>query len=260
MNDSDVAVADKVLAGLSLAPLIEEAAGSEDHIQATASPFTPSSEEASACKPPHFPNLEAVHGDSNISLGAGVGFDDFSINWDDSPSSLDWLWAGPFAPEFEASLSSSDTFNTSNFSQPSEVVLEQNSHSVNTLDTHEDDSDSEFASQIAARFGSLHIASDGALRFFGTTANAHLFASGQSDRQYVKLRTMTQDGARLLNDASLDAHVDTALEQDLVEYFFAWHNSCHYVVDRSVLDNARRQYAAGENCRGLFSPVLVNAM
>lgn len=178
---------------------------------------------------------------------------EFNINWNDSPASLDWLWAGAFAPELEASFASALPFDLQNSQQTVPNV-------INSLEaSHEDEPESEFASQIAARFGSLHIVGT-SLRYFGTTANAHLFAGGQSDGHHAKLRTMAKDGADLLRDANLDAHVDPTFEQHLVNFFFAWHNSCHYVVDRLVHDDARKQYAAGEDCRGLYSLVLMSAM
>lgn len=253
VSESDAVVADKVLAGLSLAPLAEEEVVPMESGQPDISPSTSSFQSTPLPNPTAF--TDSDNGDP-IPLSVGTGFDDFNIDWNDSPVSLDWLWAGPFAPELEAPFNFDPLLSI----QQSEVPPENNTHATNGLDVqHEDESESEFASQIAARFGSLHIVGT-TLRFFGTTANAHLFVNGQSDGHYAKLRTMARDGARLLHDANLDTPVDPAFEQHLVEFFFAWHNSCHYVVDRLVHESGHKQYAAGQDCRGLYSPVLLNAM
>lgn len=262
VRESDAEVADKVLAGLSLAPL----SGDHEvdvplHTQSDASSYDQPLQSPSSLALPAFPDLDDVSANNtSTSLDVNAAFDDFNIDWNDSPASLDWLWAGPFVPDLETPFTFAGSTDLPSVDQQSLSISGSNVDRLVSQDRrHEEDPESEFASQIAARFGSLHVVGS-TLRYFGTTANAHLFSGCQSDGQYVKLRTMSHDGARLLQDADLDAHVDPNLEQDLVEYFFAWHNSCHYVVDRSVHENARKQYATGEDCKGLYSPVLMNAM
>lgn len=259
VKECDAAVADKVLASLSLASLTEDVVHETERphpLDAYASPISAPLQDTTSADP----SQSGATTSSSAPLDIDVGLDDFNINWNDSPASLDWLWAGAFAPELEASFASATTFDPQTARQQTVPVQASAPNATNSLDAPLDDEpESEFASQIAARFGSLHIVGT-SLRYFGTTANAHLFAGGQSDGHYAKLRTMAKDGADLLRDANLDAQIDPIFEQRLVDFFFAWHNSCHYVVDRLVHDNARKQYNAGEDCRGLYSPVLMSAM
>ena len=53
----------------------------------------------------------------------------------------------------------------------------------------EDESDADLITQLSTRFGSLHLAPDGQLRFFGAAANVHLLDERLQDRRICLLYT-----------------------------------------------------------------------
>ncbi|HEX3641883.1 MAG TPA: hypothetical protein VHV10_11380, partial [Ktedonobacteraceae bacterium] len=124
-------------------------------------------------------------------------------------------------------------------------------------DLNEDDLDPDLVSQIAARFGSLYVAPDGKLRYFGTASNAHLFGHSKGTGMGGDARSVRLEGQRLLRSAGLDRTIDPSFEQQLLEKFFTCHNSVHYIIDEAAYWLARRQV---DNSGEYQSEVLTNAM
>jgi hypothetical protein len=127
-------------------------------------------------------------------------------------------------------------------------------------ETSEDDGDTDIAPGLAARLGSLHVATDGRLRFYGTASNYH-FLLGTRDLLPPNDHTFQdtkRDALLALENAKLDREVPVALEDRLIELFFIWHNPCHVTVDKAAFEVARTQ---DRNGQGTFcSQSLVAAM
>ena len=187
--------------------------------------------------------------------GQGEGamsFSSWSQDYFDDSTTPDWLWAGLLAPEMEIS------------GDPTQLVTSWNTTAApnNSHDDSQqhDDADPDIVNQIAARFGSLQLAPDGKLRYFGTPANAHVLNSNRLWTPSTAQRTLKSDGARLLRSAELDLEVEKEFEEHLTKVFFSWHNSCHPVVDEAMYWSSKNQRGDNEESSGFSSEVLTNAM
>ena len=180
-----------------------------------------------------------------------MSFGSWSQDYFDDSTTPDWLWAGLLAPEMELS------------GDPTQFATSWNATvvpNINHDDSQQhDDADPDIVNQIAARFGSLQVAPDGKLRYFGTPANAHVLNNNRLWTPTTQ-RTLKSDGARLLRSAELDLEVEKEFEEHLTKVFFSWHNSCHPVVDEAMYWSSKNQRGDNEKSSGFSSEVLTNAM
>lgn len=186
----------------------------------------------------------------DTSLTGIESFGDWSQSYFDDSTTPDWLWAGMLAPDIE---------NAGDPNQPA-VAWNQLMPPVIDDSQHDDDADPEIVNQIAARFGSLQLAPDGKLRYFGTPANAHVLNSNRLWAPSSVQRSLKSDGPRLLRSAELDLDVGQEFEEHLTKIFFSWHNSCHPVVDEAMYWSAKRQRDDNDGDSGFCSEVLTSAM
>ncbi|KAJ5823885.1 hypothetical protein N7447_006225 [Penicillium robsamsonii] len=113
---------------------------------------------------------------------------------------------------------------------------------------------------ISDRMGSLQIAEDGQLRFFGPTSNLHISHVGPFPLFNSNIRLVHWNEPLILTAAGVNDHVDEELEEHLTKLYFAWENPNIPLVDE-------RAYYHGKNCyRNLnqpnhrYSEVLNNAI
>lgn len=132
---------------------------------------------------------------------------------------------------------------------------------------HESDSDEEneaendVIEQLSNRIGTLKIAGDGHLRFYGATSNLNLVdVSATQQRQRPDARTVRHDGQDILNHLRVGQSVDQALEDHLVELYFTWQNPSIYVVDKEMYMSARSKWRNEYDDTPFYSEVLTNAM
>ncbi|GLI76194.1 hypothetical protein PoHVEF18_004465 [Penicillium ochrochloron] len=132
---------------------------------------------------------------------------------------------------------------------------------------HESDSDEEneaendVIEQLSHRIGTLKIAGDGHLRFYGATSNLNLVdVSATQQRQRPDARTVRHDGQDILNHLRVGQPVDQALEDHLVELYFTWQNPSIYVVDKEMYMTARLKWRNEFDDTPFYSEVLTNAM
>lgn len=132
---------------------------------------------------------------------------------------------------------------------------------------HESDSDeddepeNDVIEQLSNRIGTLKIAGDGHLRFYGATSNLNLVdVSATQQRQRPDARTVRHDGQDILNHLRVGQPVDQALEDHLVELFFTWQNPSIYVVDKEMYLTARSSWRNEYDDNPFYSEVLTNAM
>jgi hypothetical protein len=133
--------------------------------------------------------------------------------------------------------------------------------------THESDSEEEneaendVIEQLSNRIGTLKIAGDGHLRFYGATSNLNLVdVSATQQRQRPDARTVRHDGQDILNHLRVGQPVDQALEDHLVELYFTWQNPSIYVVDKEMYMTARSKWRNEYDDTPFYSEVLTNAM
>ena len=112
----------------------------------------------------------------DASLDMSLGFNDlYSFTWDDQVSP-DWPWMSLFPSDNEMVPNAEPL---TGFTQAFPRLQAKANPAANvtfagtTEGFHDDEVDQELVGQIAARFGSLHVAPDGKLRYFGTPTNVH---------------------------------------------------------------------------------------
>ena len=125
----------------------------------------------------------------------------------------------------------------------------------------EDEAENEVIEQISNRIGTLKIAEDGHLRFYGATSNLNLVdVSATQQRQRPDARSVRHDGQDILNHLRVGQPVDQAMEDHLVELYFTWQNPSTYVVDKEMFMIARSKWRNEFDDTAFYSEVLTNAM
>ncbi|KAL4974985.1 fungal-specific transcription factor domain-containing protein [Aspergillus desertorum] len=125
----------------------------------------------------------------------------------------------------------------------------------------EDEAEKDVIEQISHRIGTLKLAGDGHLRFFGATSNLNLVdVSATQQSQRPDARTVRHDGQDILNHLRVGQSVDQALEDHLLELYFTWQNCSTYVVDREMYYTARHRWREELDDTPFYSEVLTNAM
>lgn len=125
----------------------------------------------------------------------------------------------------------------------------------------ENEAENDVIEQLSHRIGTLKIAGDGHLRFYGATSNLNLVdVSATQQRQRPDARTVRHDGQDILNHLRVGQPVDQALEDHLVELYFTWQNPSIYVVDKEMYMTARSKWRNEYDDTPFYSEVLTNAM
>ena len=129
-------------------------------------------------------------------------------------------------------------------------------------DSEIDEAEREVIEQLSARMGTLKLASDGHLRYYGPTSNLNLVevSSSSTQRPGPDVRSVRHDGQELLNHQRLGQPVDASLEDHLIELYFTWQNPSLYVVDRQMFNEARARWRNENDDTPFYSEVLANAM
>lgn len=193
--------------------------------------------------------------------GLGVGTD---LSSSSVPVTEDGRFSGamPYA-------NSEDNQGTSQLQQQQpESISRQTQNDRNTEDGNSDsdseetdEADNYVIEQISHRMGTLKLAGDGHLRFYGATSNLNLVdVSATQERQHRDARTLRQDGQDVLNSLGIGQMVDQQLEDHLVELYFTWQNPSAYVVDKEMYITARSKWRDEQVNTPFYSEVLTNAM
>lgn len=119
--------------------------------------------------------------------------------------------------------------------------------------------------QLSKRMGSLRVAEDGQLRYYGATSNMHILRSSvTSPSESVPSRTGQYNSSQILVQAGIGQYVATELEDHLIKLYLAWENPFIHVVDEEAFLEARRKVTSSNNPKGPFpsyySELLVNSM
>lgn len=114
--------------------------------------------------------------------------------------------------------------------------------------------------QLSGRIGSLQIAEDGQLRFYGATSNLHILHNGPMSLSRSKFRSTSEEGDSLLRGGGVGHHVSEELEDHLLQLYLCWEDPSIHVVDETVFWRERRGCKATNSVSSMYSEVLTNAM
>tara|TARA_R110002003_G_scaffold171_3_gene13890 strand:- start:53930 stop:55651 length:1722 start_codon:yes stop_codon:yes gene_type:complete len=116
--------------------------------------------------------------------------------------------------------------------------------------------------QLTGSLGSLRLAEDGQLRFYGATSNLHLLVSGTATRETTSARTLVDQHKiqATLDAAGVGHFVDNELEEHLIKLYFCWEDPSIHLVQEDVFYRERRKCKSGTYMSKLYSEVLVNSM
>lgn len=144
-------------------------------------------------------------------------------------------------------------------SSPEQAIVEN--AQANVVPKSNPESDSELLlDQLSGRMGSLQIAEDGQLRFYGATSNLHILHNGPLSLSRSKFRSPSEQGTDLLRGAGVGHVVEDDIEDHLLKLYLAWEDPSIHVVEESVFWRERMVCKAGGHASSLYSEVLTNAM
>lgn len=125
-----------------------------------------------------------------------------------------------------------------------------------------DEAEREVIEQLSSRMGTLKLAGDGHLRFYGPTSNLNLVdvVTTSKERPGPDVRSVRHDGQELLNHLRIGQNVEPSLENHLIELYFTWQNPSLYIVDRDMFNLARTKWRDELDDTPFYSEVLTNAM
>ncbi|EAS35971.2 fungal specific transcription factor [Coccidioides immitis RS] len=118
--------------------------------------------------------------------------------------------------------------------------------------------------QLSKRLGSLRVAEDGQLRYYGATSNMHLLNEAPGP-QADSAPFCGYDADTCLAQAGVGHTVPRELEDHLIGLYFAWENPFIHVVDEDVFLNTRARTLSQSTTdpksqSPYYNQVLVNAM
>lgn len=122
------------------------------------------------------------------------------------------------------------------------------------------DEGSDVTSQLAARMGSLRIAEDGQLRYYGSTSNLHLHPNGYPSLSRPSIRHVSTEGDDVLRRMGLDRAVPLVLQIHLAKLYFAWEDPAIHAVDEKAYFQEKRKWDADREMTPYYSETLNNAV
>ena len=111
--------------------------------------------------------------------------------------------------------------------------------------------------QLSGRIGSLQIAEDGQLRFYGATSNLHIIQNGPLTRSR---HSMDESLESLFMAAGVGQFVDSELEDHLLKIYFCWEDPSIHCVNEIVFWRERAKCKATGCASNLYSEFLTNVM
>lgn len=122
------------------------------------------------------------------------------------------------------------------------------------------DCSSPLVDQLTGNLGSLQLAEDGQLRFYGATSNLHLLIKGLRKSSQRNALSQPEEVQAVLDAASCGHTVDAELEEHLIRLYFCWEDPSIHLVQEEVFYRERRKCKFGLGTSKLYSEVLVNSM
>lgn len=113
---------------------------------------------------------------------------------------------------------------------------------------------------LSARMGSLRIAEDGQMRYYGPTSNLHVQTGGSHFLSQSRIRQVAIEGAGVLRRLGLDRAVPFDMELHLARLYFAWEDPNVHAVDEEIYFEEKQKWADGSRASNYYSETLNNAM
>ena len=172
---------------------------------------------------------------------------DFSSSepWERSPADWSWQMLNDFSglSSFNYALTA-ETFMIDPSAPANETRNDVRNESASSSD---EEAENDIVPGLAARLGSLCVANDGRLRYYGTASNVHFLTSSSLNRGSVfDVQEMQKNASVALENAHLDQDIPTALRDHFIELFFQWHNPAHTTIDRPLFEAALPQHGDGQ--------------
>lgn len=119
--------------------------------------------------------------------------------------------------------------------------------------------------QLSKRMGSLRVAEDGQLRYYGATSNMHILRSSMTNpTENIPPRAGQYNSSEILAQAGFGQYVAPELEDHLIKLYLAWENPFIHVVDEEAFLEARAKVTSSTNPKepfpSYYSELLVNSM
>jgi hypothetical protein len=117
-----------------------------------------------------------------------------------------------------------------------------------------------FEEQLCERMGSLQMAEDGQLRFYGATSNLNILHTGPLSIKNSRSRRVNGTWQEILNTAGVGQFVSPELEDHLLKLYFCWEDPSIHIVDEKLYYRERVKWRKGDCSSTTYSEVLTNAM
>jgi len=117
-----------------------------------------------------------------------------------------------------------------------------------------------FEDQLCERMGSLQMAEDGQLRFYGATSNLNILHNGPLSIRLSRSRRVNGTWQEILNTAGVGQFVSPELEDHLLKLYFCWEDPSIHIVDEKLYYRERVKWRLGDCSSAMYSEVLTNAM
>ncbi|KUL90896.1 hypothetical protein ZTR_00961 [Talaromyces verruculosus] len=152
--------------------------------------------------------------------------------------------------------------HTEPFAEVERTSLRAQPHDDDSASETGDEAEREVIEQLSSRMGTLKLAGDGHLRFYGPTSNLNLVDVTITSKQRPgpDVRSVRHDGQELLNHLRIGQHVEPSLESHLIDLYFTWQNPSLFIVDREMFTLARAKWRDELDDTPFYSEVLTNAM
>jgi hypothetical protein len=117
-----------------------------------------------------------------------------------------------------------------------------------------------FEDQLCERMGSLQMAEDGQLRFYGATSNLNILHNGPLSIRHSRSRRANEAWEESLDNAGVGQSVSPELEDHLLKLYFCWEDPSIHIVDEALYYRERVKWKQGDRSSAMYSEVLTNAM
>lgn len=130
----------------------------------------------------------------------------------------------------------------------------------NDFDDEDTDSEDSIADLLAARAGSLRVAEDGQIRYYGPTSNLHIQSNGYQSLSQSMIRQVATEGSGVLQCLGLNHPVPLDLQTHLAKLYFTWEDPAIHVIDEDVFFEEKEQWLRDNRSTPYYSETLNNAM
>ena len=143
------------------------------------------------------------------------------------------------------------------------LAFEQNAAAAAGLKTDSPASsatDDAVVDQLSGRMGSLQLADDGQLRFYGPTSNLTILQNGTLSIGSSSRLSVAANWQQILDRAGVGHYVDLEIEDHLIKLYFCWEDPSIHVVDEEIFWSERARCRRERCASSSYSELLTNAI